>query len=186
MLPYLLVSLQGNPVVTVILRIIAGFGYYIIGFLFTRGSAAMKMKMELPVGVILILIGFLNLVLFNFETGYSFFQGIFTSPVLSLICSICSSIGFILLVRVLDQKQTSNRVTKLLNYCGKNSLVIMLVHPTILNCIIRPLNNIINRSQGFWNAALSLLVFAMVVIAEVPFVWLINNKLPWIIGKTKK
>lgn len=68
-----------------------------------------------------------------------------------------------------------------LEYLGKNSIIIMATHQLILTYIV----NTISGSERY-GYIIGLIVAFIIILIEIPIIYLINNYLPWMLGKFKK
>ncbi|MDU6533812.1 MAG: acyltransferase family protein [Intestinibacter bartlettii] len=100
----------------------------------------------------------------------------FNNKILYIICSIIGSYFSIFLFK----RIATIREFKLLEYFGRNSLIIMATHQIILEFF----NKILNISfDGF---LLPVTILLVVLIIEIPIIYIVNNYLPFMIGKFKK
>ena len=181
-LPYMLQGLVINPFGSVIVRTISGCGYYGIGFFVA--SILMRSKScwnKRIIGIFLIIVG--GMLYAGFKCSVGMMGGQFTRFPFSLISSLCTSVGFIVVLYSVEQYKITNRLLKMLKYYGKNSLIAMLIHPNILLCFTYPFGSIIASMDGIKAVFISLVLWIIIVIMEIPFIWIINNKIPWVIGR---
>lgn len=181
--PYLMQGLKTNPFGQVFLRTVAGCGYYAFGFLMARVFKNIKEKASLFTGLLLILSGVVIYIFFG--SNIEVINGTFSNMPASIACSLLSSTGYMFLFRYLDLAQFGG-VTRVLSYYGKNSLIAMLVHPTLLLCFTYPLGDFFASCLGVTGVMISLGLWLVIVVLEIPFIWLINNKMPWVIGRRKE
>ena len=66
---------------------------------------------------------------------------------------------------------------KLLLFYGKNSLIILGTHGVVLYLIEDLLR------VNFDNYIMGIIILILTLIIEIPIIYLINNYLPWILGK---
>ena len=97
----------------------------------------------------------------------------FNNVFLYTICSIIGSILIIYLFKTVKQ-------SKMLNYIGKNSLIIMATHQVLLE---RFINAFTGRKYTYLTG---LLVFLVILIIEIPIIEIINRYLPFMLGKKKQ
>lgn len=165
------------PVGIVLLRISAAFSLYVAGSILGK-YILRKYNINIYAGIIVLSLGILSYLIMGSE--YSFFSGTFEKPVASLLALFLNSIGCILIFKNL------NGNIKFWKYIGENSLIIMLVHPTILLCYTYPARGFFNSIPPISQWLISLSIFVTIVLLEVPLIQLINNKLPFLIGKKYK
>lgn len=97
----------------------------------------------------------------------------FNNIFLYTICSIMGSISIIYLLKKIKQ-------SNILDYLGKNSLIVMATHQILLERLI----NIVTR--GRYTYLTGILVLFAVVILEIPIIEIINRYLPFMLGKFYK
>ena len=93
-----------------------------------------------------------------------------------LIYTVCSMIGSIILMF-----SFKNIKINALNFFGRNSLIIMATQQIILENIINLITGI-NR-YSFLSGAF---VLTIVMIIEIPVIYIINNYAPWMLGQLKR
>ena len=172
----------GIPILVVLFRVIAGLGYYCIGYGVCGLHWEQKMK-EWTV-IVLIAAGILTEIFFGCEIAFS--NGNFSNPVTMLICSICSSFGYMFLLEKLKKINFANIVKKMFSYFGKNSLIVMLVHPLLLQVVMYPLGSRIGQLQGVISAMAGIFVYVGLVVLEIPFIKIINGYFPFVLGRSKE
>lgn len=168
---------------TLFLRFVMGAGFYYAGYILCQ---LMKEYIMLNkwTGVTYIVIGLLAALFLR--TDIDFFNGRFNYPVGSLVAALCISIGIINICFNLEAKDGTNAIKQVLSYFGKNSLIVMLVHPTILLCVTYPLGARLSQISGVAGVIASVLIFAGLCVLQIPFVFLINKYVPFLIGKQKQ
>ena len=178
--PYCLPSLQKYAFFIVIFRIIAGLGYFIVGYLLS--IIIKKLSHTLLLSVFLLCIGIL--LFFVLGSSFSFFEGYFYNPIGSIGCSNAISIGIILLCLKFESL-TKCFPKKSLDFLGKHSLEIMCIHPILLNCITFPFGNAFVQT-GSLGAFYAIGLFAVILILSSVVSYFITTKAPWIFGKSNK
>lgn len=99
----------------------------------------------------------------------------FNNKVLYVLNSLIGSIALIYLF-----KNIFNNNIKFLIYLGKNTLIIMGTHQILIDII-----GVFTNCERY-NRSISFFIFLIVVLLEIPIIYLINNYLPWILGKFNK
>ncbi len=175
---------ESNPFGIVFIRIVAGFSFFVIGCFIAKPLMEMRTWALALAGAVAMPIGIITYSVFG--NDYSFFAGSFSNMPVSVVNAVAGSVGVVTLCRALELVHPADKVRKALNYIGQNSLIIMLVHPTILLVFTYPLGGFFSSCTGVKGVVMSPVLFAVLVIAEIPFIWIINNYLPWMIGKKRK
>ncbi len=166
-----------NPLVVVLLRILCAYPLIVIGYYFLKPVNSLSMLSKFIWGGISL--GLWIILLVNFHYRYSFFGAQFETPLISIFVMLTASFGIILLLSVIKKK------INWLEYLGKNSLLYMLIHPTILLFYIYFLAGKFQMSSiTQYLVATGLFIF--IILACIPIIWLINNKLPFLIGRSNK
>ena len=93
-----------------------------------------------------------------------------------LLISTISSLGVIGCSRALE----NTKLGDILEYYGRNSLIVLCTHIIILNVIFKLLLKL-HLSNGIQTASGTILI----MIVEIPVIWIINNYFPFLIGKSK-
>lgn len=181
--PYLLFGLQCNSFGIVVLRIIGGMGYYLIGYLISPYIYKVSKGILLLISLVGVSVGGIAFVLVG--SNYSFFNGIFANIFGSLVCSLFSGIGFISFMRWIEVYNIK-WISNILSYYGRNSLIVMLIHPILLLCFTYPFGTFISKCSGSKGVVVAILLWGVIVLLEMPFIWLINHKLSWMIGHIGK
>lgn len=74
-------------------------------------------------------------------------------------------------------KNIFNKEIKILNYLGKDTLIIMGTHQILIEVI-----GVFTNCERY-NMSMSFFIFLIVMLLEIPIMYLINNHLSWILGK---
>ena len=77
------------------------------------------------------------------------------------------------------------QIKRFLNYYGENSLIVMVVHPTLLLFATYSLSGVFKNIQGMYSVVVVMLLYIALIVAEIPFIWFINHYIPFVIGKRK-
>lgn len=89
------------------------------------------------------------------------------------ICSILGSVSIIYLFKKINQ-------SSILKYLGENSLIIMATHQVLLEKFI----NVVTGGQ--YTCLTGFIILILIVLIEVPIIYVINRYLPFMIGKFPK
>lgn len=159
---------SNHIIVTVILRSLTSLGYIAIGYYIFR----YLIKVDLS-WLSLTLIFISSLILSKINGKVNLYLLHYNNPILYLISA---TIGSILIILTL--KKLNNFNIKYLTYFGLNSIIIMATHQNLMRvCQIILKNNL----EGFFVETFLLII---IIILEVPLVYIINNYLPFMIGKS--
>ena len=172
-----LIGLNGNkyyinPYIIVLYRSLVGFGFFMLG----KYSFKYIKKIDAPYIDIFFML--LVSIILSLKNGCVDLWGlVFYNKVLYVLCSVVGSFTVILFFKKISNKFDN---IKLLNYIGLNSLIIMSTHQLILD--------IINRITGAWgySTLFGLVICMIIIIIEVPIIYIINRYLPFMIGKFNK
>ena len=124
------------------------------------------------------------MVLMN-DTHIDFFGGIFLNGISSVTASFLSSFGFILLFCWISKKQLFQVLQRILLFFGENSLIVMLIHPLWLQCFMYPLRGWFGELTGRKSFLIAVLIYIVIVLLEVPSIWIMNKYFGVLIGKKK-
>lgn len=180
--PYLFGELT-NPFAIVGNRVIVAMGYYIFGVMLIEVvNNSCTLNKKFLSALILTATGVAAWIVFG--NGVNFFGGSFTNmPGMS--SAIILSLASIVWLKCLEEISALRQVKRFLNYYGRNSLIVMIIHPTLLLFVTYPLGGTFWNMSGIFTIVVSLIVFVILIIGEVPFIWFINKYIPFVIGKTK-
>jgi fucose 4-O-acetylase-like acetyltransferase len=81
---------------------------------------------------------------------------------------------------------TIKKQLKHFEWIGKNSLGFLLVHQPIILVLIYSQKDRITTFSATNQLIIALLLYVVVVLLCIPSIWLIKNKLPFLIGQKKK
>lgn len=178
-LPYFIRPFFILPLYIFVIRIIAATGYYLFGCLiFDLISTIKKDAYIIIAGVLLMVAGVAAFLCLGSE--YAFFDGYFKNPAGSLLCSLSLSCGFILLFCYIEK---TNMALRILDHFGRNSIIVLLVHPIVLLCFTYPLGDFFVTLSGIRGVVFSLILWLFILLLMIPAIWIINNWIPWCIGK---
>lgn len=180
-LPYLFYPIWCDPIGIVVLRIISGLGFYQFGY-FLCGKIEGYSKNVDTVFVIFLILGLASYSVWG--SNYSFFEGRFGKPTLSVITGVLLSSAVVLGCVCLENHFGDRSAMHILEYYGKNSLIVMLIHPTILLLFTYPF------AGKFWEMGgpsiiIALALFIFVTVIEVPIIFVVNRWFGWTLGRIK-
>lgn len=168
-----------NPLIQVLVRTLVAIALVIIGFL--SSSYVFRLKKDRR----LLLVGFLAIIWLSVYTiGFEmnvFCNGAFPDYIENVVVMVASSIAIIGFCSVISNNETM--VKKVLSYIGKNSLLLMLIHPTVLLVYIYTVMPMMKECNNLVQVMVSLAVYFLVILLSIPFVELVKNKLSFLIGK---
>lgn len=177
---YLSLSFYESSFVLYILirRTLLGMLEMFIGYFAIKLILHIK-KQRLLTGCILIAIEFFLFYSFRNSVGISFKTGASSMPLLSIILCNLMTIGIALLLYGIEFKKLF--ILKRISFIyGQNSMVILVVHPIILNAIIIILNNI---NYNFEHSYISCFVLLILLTSCYPFVVFFDKKCGVLVGK---
>lgn len=163
-----------NPFLIVLLRILAAFFLFMSGILFAK-YILKRYTLSIYAGFTLLFGGITSYLLLGSE--YAFFTAVFKNCIGSLSAIFLNSFGCIIIFKNI------NKEIAFWKYLGKNSLIIMLIHPTVLLFYTYPAHGVFNSLPDITQWMVAFSVFVSIVLVEVPFIQLINKKLLFLIGK---
>lgn len=172
-----LIGLNGNnyyinPYIIVLYRSLVGFGFFMLG------NYAFKYIKKIEVSYLIIFLIFLLSINLSLKNECVDLWGlVFNNKVLYVISSLVGSLVIVLFFKKISDKFEN---IKLLNYIALNSLIIMSTHQIVLD--------IINKMTGDWSYStiIGFIVCMIIIIIEIPIIYLINKYLPFMIGRFKK
>lgn len=98
--------------------------------------------------------------------------------------------GIILILNISKfiNKSTKNKLKNLLCYLGKNSIIIMICHEPLKRIIIKLYSTLLNLNIDIVRESIfhSLILTLIIIVAITPITYIINNYVPFLIGKSKK
>lgn len=161
-----------NPFLMVIKRFLSAYSFIVLGYYL---AALIKEGKALLIAGLLLISIWLVLV-YNTAWDYSFFGARFNNILPTMSTIVCGCVGFIILFSHVKKSYSW------IEYVGKNSLILMLMHPTFLLIGIYgvyPLLKLHSELQFFvFSAVLTILVFGFSLLC-VP---IIHRFLPFVIG----
>ena len=145
------------------------FGYYSYNFIMEKDIDA-----RYVIFTILMTIGLsiLNGVVDLYSLKYN-------NPVIYTICSIFGSYLVILTFKKIKHK----KINKIFNYYGTNSLIVMATQQVILSYFISRITGI---NAFNYNYLYGIVILIVIMIIEIPIIYIINNYLPFMLGNFLK
>lgn len=173
-----------NPILVVAKRVFVALFFYYVGYW------AMRLKEKtlwmLEKGVVISLLCLIpGYILWNiYDVGISYFPAEFSHLIPSVCMNVFTSLGWIFMVEALTKHcKVTNHV---LGFFGRNSLIIMLIHPILLMSYVYPIGFPIESLSSLGEMMFSLLFFGILMLIQIPIIWIINKYFPWMIGKKKR
>ena len=182
LLPFLFQG-TATPFMILLMRTIFGFFYFMVGYLFWNRYQKYEDQSEnrksLMTGLSFIAAG--CIMAFFCQYRIEFFSGRFSNGTAAIPISLLFSVGIILFCYA--RKEADSSILKMLQYFGKESMLIMLVHPTILLLFTYPFGNWFVSLQGITAFLASMVLFAIIVLLNIPVIYVINRWLPILKGE---
>jgi fucose 4-O-acetylase-like acetyltransferase len=126
------------------------------------------------------------LIWYCFGNGIDYFEGDFTALIPSVFLGTLSAVGYMLLFYQMEYTQKCRKFQAFLQYYGVHSLVVMVIHPILLMIIMYPFGSKIAALTGMCKDLTAILLFLFLVIGEIPFIRIIEQDLPFLIGRKGK
>ncbi len=176
-IPFIIKEYTMNKFVVIFLRVLVGIFFFGIGYyLFNYVNSKKINKKLIILGLMLINVitsiisGFVDL--YSLELGNYFLY--YISAVSGMLC-------------ILLMCKTSLEL-KPLRFLGSNSLIIMATHQELIRVFLKILQIITNETnEGLRkNLPAGLIVLLFVLLAEIPIIYIINNYIPFILGRKSK
>ena len=172
-----------TPFMILFMRTILGFFYFMIGYLFwdeyKRYSDHLTHKKSLMTGICFIAVGCIMAVFCQYRI--EFFTGSFSNGMVAIPVSLLFSFGIIVCCYTIRDSDSS--LLKMIQHFGRESLLIMLIHPTILLFFTYPLAGWFVSLQGLQSFIASIILFVIVLLLNIPAFYIINKWLPILKGK---
>lgn len=174
-----------NPVLLVAVRAIFAFSYIVIGFtlwnLFKKSKYREKHITSFITGVVLFVVGCFGAFYFDYKVVFK--SGTFLNGLAGVPITVFFSFGVILCMY--SMQNISNKALVSLQYFGRESLLIMLIHTTILLFFTYPLEGWFKSLTGVKSFVVSMVVFAIVSACTIPIIAVINRWFPILKGEIK-
>lgn len=175
------VHFPGNPILVLVIRPIAALGYWALGYAVC--SVIESVPLIGCVGPLLVVSGWL-VAMMN-DVRVDFFGGTFLYGSSSIAASLLSSFGYIWLFCWISKKQLLQSIQRFLMFFGKNSLIVMLIHPLWLQCFMYPLRGWFGGLIGIKSLMMAILIYVIIVLLEIPSIWIMNKYFGVLIGKNR-
>lgn len=163
--------LINNMILTTLYRVFIGLGFYSLGSYMYN-----KLKNTNISNITLLLLLMISSILARYNGCVDLWGLNFGNKFIYVFCSIVNSFCII----VIFKKIFDNKEIKSLKFFGRNTLIIMSTQQLIINYI--------NKFTGvdYYNTLYGIVVFLVVILIEIPIIYLINNYLSFMIGKFPK
>lgn len=182
-LPFVL-NVFSSPILIVMKRVLMALAFYYIGYFLVRISSAIKLQEQtkLYIGIACLVFGWMA---WHFwSSGINYYGASFSKPMSSITVNLLNSIGYIGVLSYFADKDF--RFTKILDYFGRNSLIVMVIHPIILMCYVYPIGFPIEKLSGMGQILFGMTFFGLMLLIHIPIIYIMNHYFPWMIGKKKK
>ena len=144
--------------------------YYISKSCTCRGSNA-----KLPIGIFLFIVSFVYI---YFNVSNLFNESVFISSFVGLILSWLEPLGILV---ILLHIRKSNVVLRYLNYWGRNSIILMVIHYSILlELCMFGCNKFLDIPMS---GITSFICFVLIMALQYPLAEVINRKFKFLIGR---
>lgn len=175
------VQLPQHPLLVVCIRPFVALGYWTIGYVICSFLDQFSANVFWSIAFI----GLGGLMVWISDVRVDFFGGNFYG-LTSIVASLSSSLGYVLLFCWMSRKHCFQLLQRFLSYFGRNSLIVMLIHPIWLQCFMYPLGRWFGALTGMASLGMAILVLIVIVILEVPSIRIMNRYLGVLIGKKNK
>lgn len=162
--PFAISLINYNIILLFFCRSFIAFGFICIGY----SSKKIIEKLNITSAVILLIVSF---VLCQFNSYVDLYRLKLGNILFYVVNGTIASYGVIAISKSLVRN-------KILEFWGKNTLIILGTHQLITRFTLK----IINSSDVIFN----ILILILVMILEYPIIKLINKYFPWIIGKERQ
>ena len=162
---------HGKMAMITLLRVFVGLGFYALGYYVYKYIN----KINIPY-FILIAVFLLNCFLSFKNTWIDLWALRFGNRLIYVTCGVLGTISMILIFKKIGER---NVFKKLFKYFGMNTLVIMATQQIIINYINR------FTKQQYYLGFEGFYMFLIVILIEIPIIYVINNYARWILGKFK-
>lgn len=161
--PYLISLRDYNFIMLLISRGLVSSGFITIGYY----SKNILDKISIVQAVMLLAVTFITAQLNLSVDLYSLRLG---NLVLYIFNGVLASVSIIVIAKTLNRN-------KYLEFCGVNTIIIMGTHQWM--------TRLFTISYPDASIVITISVFIIIMLIEIPIIYLINNKMPWMLGKFK-
>lgn len=158
-------------VMITLMRAFVGLGFYALGYYTYKYIS----KINMPYFILIALFLFNCFLAFE-NTWIDLWALRFGNRLIYITCSVLGSISMILIFKKLGD---SNRFKYVFKFFGSNTLTIMATQQIIINYINRA------TKQQYYIGFKGFYMFLVVIIIEIPIIYVVNNYASWILGKFK-
>lgn len=174
-----------TPLLLVFVRVVFAFFYFMAGYMlwnwFSRNMVNISSMTELVFGILLIMGG--CIIAYAFQYKIAFYSGVFLNGFIAVPVSLLFSAGIIFCLHSI--RETGNKLLKGIQYFGKESMLIMLNHTTILLLFTYPFERWFGALPGIKSFSISMCLFVIVLILNVPLICIINRWFPILKGEIR-
>ena len=184
-LPYILYPFLQFPVGVVIIRVVAAIGFYLLGYKLCEPFESVSKQVHRCIYLFVLISGIASY--FILGSNFAFFDGKFQGPVYSLISGVLLSVATVCGCKCLEESSLNNSlISNILEFFGKNSIIVMLIHPTVLLIFTYPFASKLWEMDGLIAAITAIILFLIISVAQVPVVYVVNRWFGWTLGRIKK
>lgn len=173
-IPYMLSNEQ--PILIVANRFMSAYFYIVLGFFVSRLILNYK-RIIIPTGLLLLVVWIC--LVYKSSWSFSFFDGSFNHFIPTTITIICGGVGFVFLFSLISKHYGW------MEYVGKNSLILMLMHPTFLLIGIYGIYPHLHIHGNVGYAVFSIALIVVVYGLSLLCVPIIHRYFPFVIGEKK-
>lgn len=157
-----------NIIMLIVIRGIIALGFLVVGYYIFNYIKELKLN-----NLFLIILLGMSFILSRMNGIVDLWQLKFNNVFLYLIVSLLGSLSIILILKNFNS-------INVLNYCGINSLILMCTHQNIMELIKQV------SGYNFESYISSILLLIVILIVEIPIIYIINNYLSFMTGKFPK
>lgn len=166
-----------NIIWTVIRRVFIGSFYVMLGY---AGPEMYRIKRKIG-GCILLCIGILINIWLSIENGVVSIAGLTFGN--KLIFTFNSLLGIAVIIQWFV---LWNRENRFLEFCGRNTMIILCTHMFLIEILRLFDYKVINSAITEKGVAGEIILWLAVISLEIPIIYLINDKLSWMLGRQKQ
>lgn len=155
--------------------------FYFLGYMWkNKWEVIFKEKVKkyllniIIVGICMIL----TIIVSQINHGMNMFEGNYNNYFLMYLCAIAGTLMVYLISKIISQN-------KILEFLGRNSLIIMCIHEPIKRIVIEVIHRISNIQVDIlrMNAIFIILITICIILVMLPIILVINKFFPLLIGK---